>query len=762
MRRIILLLLVQSALWMNLLSANISSIKIDGIVLTDASTPIKGAIISVGQDTLAVSDANGAFAFNTQKSLEIVLTIAKDGYSMETMCLKDPSDDVHLQVIMYRCFELGEVVLKAKRIKETVSKTLLFPSKKESKHSFNVFQLIDNMNLPDLSADILGKQLQTTSGRETVILVNGMEASADEVATLSVKNVKHIEYQHFPSGKYVGKGAVVNILLKQSDMGGNVYLTNEHGFSSPYGNYLGMVDCKNKGWTFAALVSGNWKKDAQYQDAQNSYRLEDGELNESVHTLESTEESNAEYARLKISHIKDATGLNVSVGFTRQATPEMNNVNQAVYNGLFNGKTSRTSKSVEEVWSPSINTEYVTWINDNDYLNLTASVSYGRNRYTALVRETNYDDIYTQVKEDSYTAAFSGLWSRYFKSSSIGVSADVNHQHYDDDYTGAMISKQSLHTTYSRLLLQWQQTINSKCNYYISGGLSWTAAHTNGRTYDYVNPVAFYGARYTISDKQSFSLSGFLTSTTFSPEYKNNNVLPVSFFQTVVGNPDLANLKAFQNMIAWNGHWGNLNLACTYDFMVYLDNITNKYYTEGSTLFRTLVNDGNFWSNRFILSTSCNLFNQSLRLNGKAIAEIYDLDGKAHRASHRGVRGSLGATYLTGVWKFRGAWKFPYKTFGMREPSFYKEKNRLDISAAWNNDTWQVEAGARNLLNEYKHSHEYFNHNGVWGKQKDIFNRSCGSNVYLSLTYRISYGKKKKATDKSYNSSINSAILKPF
>jgi len=743
------------------LSASDLSINIDGIVCAGDKSPLEGVIISVHDFALAKSDANGYFSFEMEKAQNIVLSISKEGYSTEIINLKNPPKNPHLKIALAQGIKIDEVVVKAKKIKETTRKTLLFPTSIEKKHSFNVFQMIRNMNLTDLQVAVSEKKIYTIGKRETVILINGVEASPDELATLSSKEIEHIEYQLFPSGKYVGKGAVINVLVKQSDMGGHVYGTSEHGFLSPYGNYLGMVDYKNKGWTFSTLVAGNWKKNEILQSNHNTYNLQDGVLDEQSYTQRASKKDNQEYIRLKVSHAKEASSLNFHFGIARTDTPKNTRTSETKYTGLYNDLTTKVVHGTDRSWSPSAQMEYIAWFDDSQYVDITASTSYARNKYWVLLNETAQDDIDTQVSEHNYSGALSALWSKSFENSSLSVSTNMNYHSYDDLYAGTTSSKQTLRVAYNMSLLQWQQSVSDKFSYYVSGGLNWTGVSSNGVSYHYVDPIAFYGARYMLSENQSLSFSGDVMSTTFSPEYKNSTILPVSFFQTVVGNSDLANLKVYQNTLVWNGHFGQFNLSGSYDFMLYADNITNKYYTEGSTLYRTLINDRNFWSNRFILSISCNLLNESLRLNGSAIAEIYDLDGKENRAHQRDIRTSFGASYMLGHWTLQSSWKLPYTSFGMRQPAFLRKRSLLNLSAAWNSDKWMIEGGVRNLTNRYKHTHEYFTYD-VWNKQIDIYNRSLGRNLYLTLTYRLSYGKKKKNESRSYDSHIDSAILKPF
>lgn len=139
---------------------------------------------------------------------------------------------------------LDEVVVTADAQIETARKVILRPTKLEKKHSTNGYSLLENMNLPDFHVDASAKTISTIADRDVIILINGVEADPDELATLAASEIVQIDYRRNPGGRYVGSGAVMNFITVQYDYGGNVYLSANEGLARQYGNYTGMVNYK--------------------------------------------------------------------------------------------------------------------------------------------------------------------------------------------------------------------------------------------------------------------------------------------------------------------------------------------------------------------------------------------------------------------------------------------------------------------------------------------------------------------------------------
>ena len=738
-------------------------ISVSGKVLTIELAPVTDAQICVNDSVVASTDASGMFSFKI-KPESFYISVTKDKYDSERISVINPKKDIaDLIVTILRHNELDEVVVTSSSKIETASKAIWFPSKQEQRYSTNGYQLVDNMNIPDIVSSSHNQSINVLGGQGVQCLINGIEVQPDEVASLSAKEIVRIDFQRNSGGKYVGKGGVINFITLQYDYGGNVYLSADEGFSYLYGDYLAIANYKKDALTLYVTGSFKWNKEHQLSSSDNIFNLNSGIMRQIILPLDATTKFRNAYGRFKITHAKNNHNFSASIDISSNGNPTDSTSSMTSYSGILNQQTISSRRSSANTLSPKLDVDYTLYLNGNQYLNISGAASYGRSKYFGMFSETGFADIMTDSKEHSQSYAGSLVYYYYLKNNGVlGLNLRHTRNIYSDTYWGSSNSQQKLNTGYTSALLQWQHTLPSiNTYYYLSAGCSYTGTDINGEKDDYWNPVIYYGYNYTINQNQSVSLNGNYLHTLFSPEYKNALILPTSFFQTTVGNPDLGVVKAFQNYLTYNGAFNNFRMSLSYDFMVYLDNIVNKYYTKDNILYKTMINDGDFYSNRIILSVSYNMLNGTLRLNGNSIAEFFHLKGNEYNCKHNGIRGSLSLAYYIKGWSFKTTYTTPYNTFSMSEPAYFKNKAQYGITVSWNHDHLQIEAGAENFANKYRANSRYFDY-GCWSMNTTDRFSNKGRNIYVAVTYTLPYGKKTDSPDTSYKSTINSAILKPF
>ena len=152
---------------------------------------------------------------------------------------------------------LGEVVVNAKGQIETAEKAVLTPTTLEKRHATNGFELLNVMQTPELDVSPRTNSISTKGGGQVVLCINGMEVLPEDVSTLRASNIISIEYIRTPSGKYAGKAALINFIIKQMSYGGNVYLSASEGFAYKNGDYLAFTDFTKKQLTLSVAVSAD-------------------------------------------------------------------------------------------------------------------------------------------------------------------------------------------------------------------------------------------------------------------------------------------------------------------------------------------------------------------------------------------------------------------------------------------------------------------------------------------------------------------------
>ncbi|MFC4665067.1 hypothetical protein [Falsiporphyromonas endometrii] len=669
--------------------------------------------------------------------------------------------NVEAQTDSIKTEKLPEVVITADGQIEMSNKTLLLPTQLEKKHSANGFNLLSLMQTPGLVVSARTRSITTYSGGDVVLCINGMEVMPEDVASLSAKNIRTIEYIKTPSGKYAGKAGLVNFVTVKMDYAGNVYLSANNGLAYKMGEYLAFADFNKKRYTFSLTATGDWHRDHSYREGNDMFVFSDKSvLKRNYRDDNPLEKNNGQAMRLRLTSIGNSYRLNTYVDFTRQATPDCNTIENISYTDPYGASKRMVSSSSQSI-APSAYVNYTLWMPKEQTFDITASASIGHNKYHSLYMETEQNPLSSKVTEDNYVlignARYSKTWENGF---AITGTLSNDYKHYTDDYDGTAQGKQQLTSNVTLGLLQLSK-YSEKYYYYVSAGLSNTAVSLNSVHNNYCMPVAFYGGNYALNSKHSLSLNGLFTHSLFEPSEKNSMVIPTSFFEATCGNPDIAPMKLLGNTLSYNGQAGKVLFSLSYDSSIYFDNIVHQYTADTNTIFDTRINGGTFCGNMFTLSCTYNLLNERLRLSATAIEECNRLKGSAYDMSYNSFRIKGGLVYLAGEWMFSFDYLSPYKSLDIRQPWLIQHRPTYEWVANWTHKALTIELLVRNPFSRYDKQHIMMNY-GCYDRNSWNFNETNGRSINLTLAYRFSYGKKSECGEIEVNKNIDSAIMKMY
>lgn len=668
---------------------------------------------------------------------------------------------VEAQIDSTETEKLPEVVVTADGQIEMSNKTLLIPSQLEKKHSANGFNLLDLMQTPDLEVSARTHSIAAHNGGEVVLCINGMEVLPEDVASLSAKNIRTIEYIRTPSGKYAGKAGLVNFITVKLDYGGNVYLAANEGLAYKSGEYLAFVDFNKKRYTLSLTATGDWHRDHSYTEGNDMFVFSDNTILKRIYKDESPlKKDNGQAIRLRLTSVGNSHSLNTYVALNRQTTPNANTIQSVSYPNPY-GATKRTVSSNSQSIAPSAYVNYTLWLPREQAFDITASASMGHNKYHSLYAETAQVPLSSKVIEDNFVLNGNLRYSKTWKNNlTLTGTLRNDYKHYTDDYDGTASGKQQLASNVTVGLLQLSK-YNDKYYYYISAGLSNTAVSLNSVHDNYCMSVAFYGGNYTLNSKHALSVNGLFTHTLFEPSEKNSMVVPTSFFEATCGNPNVAPMKVLGNTLSYNGQIGKLHLSLSYDSNIYFDNIVNQYTANTNTIFDTRINGGTFYGNMFTLSCTYSLLSEHLRLSATAIEECNKLSGSAYNLSHNSFRIKSGLVCLTGEWMFSFDYLTPYKSLDIRQPWLIQCRPTYEWKANWTHKALTIEALVRNPFSRYNKQHITMYY-GCYNRDSWNFNEKEGRNINLTLTYSFSYGKKSERGEIDIDKNINSAIMRTY
>lgn len=656
---------------------------------------------------------------------------------------------------------LEEVTVTADSQIETVKKVILRPTKLEKKHSTNGYMLLENMNLTDLNVDASSQSISTQTGRSVIILINGVEVQPDELATLAASEIIQIDYQRNPGGKYVGNGAVLNFITVQYDYGGNVYLTADEGFARQYGDYTGMVNFKKKAVTLSLTANGKWDKFSQKNSADNEFLFDDGMLNQFITPIENKTSTNSQFVNFKLAHANDNHSFDIALALTRTATPNNNIIDNITYSGLYDFNSIANRSSREYGLSPVMKLHYNLYLPQGHTLMAIGTFRHGHTKFRSQYSESNVDNINNNTLENNIlTSATLGYFKSFHSGLSLGVTLDEYLTYYHDRYSGSFDSIQTLTNNSAGAIFHIDHNLPCGLSYYTSLGVYDFYSTLGDHTDNQISPRMFYGASYTINKRHSVSVTGSYLQSIYNPSYKNDNEIRTSFFEAILGNPELEQLQAFQNLISYNGRVKNLGFSFSYDFLKYFHNTSNRYFADNNIMYHQLINDGSFHYNRLIFGLSANLIDNKLRLKGNAIFSMNRFNSEYRPSKSNDWRADFSASYMFGDWQLKGAYALPYSVLGIEGTKTHNPA-QYGIYISWQKGNWAAECNVENFLSRRKCTRTDSDYIVYQSLSKSLCDLK-GRNISLSLTYMLSYGKKTEKEQIQTESKINSAILRPF
>ena len=117
------------------------------------------------------------------------------GYKEHVLHTKGDLGELQLGdiVLIEESNKLDEVVVTGRQITRTTDKVLYFPSKEQLRHASDGYKALALMMIPTLDVDPFTKKVSTIQG-ETLLLINGREASSDEIRNLNPKDILRIDF----------------------------------------------------------------------------------------------------------------------------------------------------------------------------------------------------------------------------------------------------------------------------------------------------------------------------------------------------------------------------------------------------------------------------------------------------------------------------------------------------------------------------------------------------------------------------------------
>lgn len=240
-------------------------ISISGCVLdaTD-SVALTGASVSVldGEGTLmggTTTGSEGEFSLLTRLAESAKVRITFVGYSPIVIEIAGSTrGDISLGTLyMTEDSELlGEVVVQGQT--NQIDKMLVFPKPEELSRSYDIFSLLQTMNLRGLNVNTMNKSA-SAYGKDVQWQIDGVPRTLQEIRNVDPERILRIEYSDLLSSRYTdqGVGAIINVILKERQRGGSVWTQLESALTTKFvdGSVGARYDMGQHSFTLDYLIS---------------------------------------------------------------------------------------------------------------------------------------------------------------------------------------------------------------------------------------------------------------------------------------------------------------------------------------------------------------------------------------------------------------------------------------------------------------------------------------------------------------------------
>lgn len=282
---------------------------ISGVVIDQQNMPIPNATVLLqnvadsSQMRGVASNKDGQFLIENVPSSNYMLQISAIGFEPHTAPLQvDGSIDVGRITLTEKAHTIDEIVVTAEMIKQFGDHTEYRMTNTEKERYSSALAALEHV--PQLQ--VMDQNVQSISGKAIKILINGMPASAQDLATLPASEIIRMEHYSNPPVKFqnMGLGAVVNVITKR-DVGGSIGINTQNAVTTGFGNNIVSLRYNNGAVQVGASYSINYRHlDRRRLDEQFSYQAGSQQISTERTGLNSLTGYEEQMAELQLNAIK--------------------------------------------------------------------------------------------------------------------------------------------------------------------------------------------------------------------------------------------------------------------------------------------------------------------------------------------------------------------------------------------------------------------------------------------------------------------------
>lgn len=572
------------------------------------------------------TDRQGRFYLKHIRQTEGILSVSYLGYEkiyVNLSGLVKPVDVGDLQLIP-SCVLLTGVEVSASNILHKIDKQIYLPSDDQLKKSVNGLDITQRLGLPRILVDARNATISLFGDEKLKLLINGVDASAQEVATLLPREIERVEYYDNPSLRYgEDVGAVINYITKKQEKGGNLSFQGAETVTRGLGFDMlsGSFNKKNSQWKFNYAINHNQmysghvrEQDFNFPAATSVRRVENGENHWS---------QNFHAVNLIYNYIREKVFFSAKANTSFIDTPYNDYVSQLTYSDSRYEALSSLAYERSSTLKPSLDLYFARSFSKENMLAMNVVGTYWKNKKKNKYEEfaERQDSIlsayFSNVDGQRYSVIAELCYEKKYARSTLTVGSNYTFGHTKNKYTGTYgyHTRMLDHELYG--FVQYNGSFHA-LSYMGSIGISYIDLDQKGE--DRYNEWKFcpkISLQYAFSPTLSLRYSYTLQNQHPSLSYLSDVEQQVDNFRITKGNPALRSYFYHKNIVDFNWNASPIRTGLTFGSYLYTDPIMEGTQWNGEKGFfvKTYYNQPSFHRMKAEWTLGGSLFNNHLSIN---------------------------------------------------------------------------------------------------------------------------------------------------
>jgi len=717
------------------------------------------AILHVDSTSMggAISNEEGKFYLNKPKSNDFLLSISCIGYENQVLHLKgiSPKKDLGILFLHPTSEKLDEIKVHADN--RRFDKQLYFPSKKSIAKSTNGLQLTRRLLLPEIIVSEQSGSISMSGTKELKLLINGVEATAQEILALNPKEVLRVDYYDNPGLRYgTNVGVIIDYKTKKITSGGYLMASMSERLTDRYGydQVSGGLNFKKSQLKYNYTINHN--KNHSEAVKKQKYHFPNGnsvvrtENTDDYHWNEIYQNANVSY---NYSDEKDMLSVKLKLMDVNQPHIDSDNkITSSTNDDLIQNHIRKNTHSIR----PSMDVYYFKQLKNKQSLAFNVVGTYSKNKedyhYVESTKKRELSNIISNVDGERKSLIAEIFYEKQFSEGSFTSGIKYTVGNTCNKYSGSTEMKTDLDDRSIYGFIQYSGNVG-KLGYMGAIGLLknyFSQRDQSDRTEWNFTPKL--NLNYKFNEVYSLQYTYQLSRINPSLSHLSDVIRPVNKYQSLLGNPELKTYLSHQNELKFCVNKSAVNTSISVASYLYKNPIMEESYFDQKRkkFITTYDNQKSFHMLNIQWSVGTSLFNEHVSINGYLGYNYESSKGDLYEHSRRSLYYVLQAVadYKKFAFTFTAVQlSHPFWGETVSTQNSYNEY-LLTYEFPWG----QVGVSSMNLFGEKSTSHSY-----TYNKLLDYDKRNSFKKQYPSFefyfSFNLNWGKEYNGKSKNLNNS---------